>query len=176
MLLLFSRENRANIILMGATIAEWICPRLLSRGPGLWSQARHLRILKVKFCAIFAHDKYSTKLTLYDKSVDGVLGTQTRDGREDGRSRWIHWAMVAPPPIIVYIDSAKAYFNNNKLRNNNHHHNNKLHNTIPILISSFQCDQTGILFFNIWPLRAMKICPKLSNICQIRFTILPNAK
>ena len=90
------------------------------------------------------------------------------EGADESTELW--W----PPPIIVYIDSAKAYFNNNKLRNNNHHHNNKLHNTIPILISSFQCDQTGILFFNIWPLRAMKICPKLSNICQSSFAILPN--
>ena len=28
----------------------------------------------------FSHDKYSTNLTVNDKSVDGVLGTRTRGG------------------------------------------------------------------------------------------------
>ena len=30
--------------------------------------------------------------------------------------------------------------------------------------------------FNIWPFRKRKFCPKVYNICQRRFTILPNAK
>ena len=39
-----------------------------------------------------------------------------------------------------------------------------------------QCDQIAILFFDIWPFGAMKICPKIKNICQSRFVILPNTK
>ena len=39
-----------------------------------------------------------------------------------------------------------------------------------------QCDQMAILFFNIWPFRTMKNCPEVENICQSRFTILPNTK
>ena len=34
--------------------------------------------------SFFSHDKYSTNLTINDKSVDGVLGTQTRGGRMVG--------------------------------------------------------------------------------------------
>ena len=30
-------------------------------------------------------------------------------------------------------------------------------------------------FFKIWPYRTIKNCPKLQNICQSRFTIMPNA-
>ena len=33
---------------------------------------------------LFSYDKYSTNLTINDKSVDGVLGTQTRGGRMVG--------------------------------------------------------------------------------------------
>ena len=32
----------------------------------------------------FSHDKYSTNLTINDKSVDGMLGTRTRGGRMVG--------------------------------------------------------------------------------------------
>ena len=37
------------------------------------------------FClfSFFSHDKYSTN-TIYDKSIDGVLGTQTQGGRMVG--------------------------------------------------------------------------------------------
>ena len=33
---------------------------------------------------IFSHDKYSTNLTINDKSVDGVVGTRTWGGRMVG--------------------------------------------------------------------------------------------
>ena len=38
------------------------------------------------FClfSLFSYDKCSTNLTLNDKSVDGVLGTQTQGGRMVG--------------------------------------------------------------------------------------------
>ena len=38
------------------------------------------------YCSFFSQydDKYSTNLTINDKSVDGVLGTQTQGGRMDG--------------------------------------------------------------------------------------------
>ena len=38
------------------------------------------------FClfSFFSHDKFSTNLTINDKSVDGVLGTRTRGGRMVG--------------------------------------------------------------------------------------------
>ena len=48
------------------------------------------------FClfSFFSHDKYSTNLTVDDKSIDGVLGTRTRGG--NGRRRRIHWARDGP--------------------------------------------------------------------------------
>ena len=36
--------------------------------------------------SFFSHDKYSTN-TINDKSVDGVLGTQTQDGRMVGADK-----------------------------------------------------------------------------------------
>ena len=42
----------------------------------------------------FSHDKYSTNLTRNDKSIDGVLGTQTRGGRmvgaDESTELWRH--------------------------------------------------------------------------------------
>ena len=38
-----------------------------------------------------------------------------------------------------------------------------------------QCDQMAKIFFNIWPLTPMKICPKTKN-CQSKFNNFPNAK
>ena len=39
-------------------------------------------------------DKYSTNLTIIDKSIDGVLGSRTRDGRMEGAAKstelWQH--------------------------------------------------------------------------------------
>ena len=44
--------------------------------------------------SFFSHDKYSTNLTINDKSVDGVLGTQTRGGRmvgtDESTELWLH--------------------------------------------------------------------------------------
>ena len=39
--------------------------------------------------------KYKTKLTIKDKSIDGVLGTWTQGGMLEGADE-IHWAMAAP--------------------------------------------------------------------------------
>ena len=39
------------------------------------------------------------------------------------------------------------------------------------LVSCFQCDQIVILFFNIWPLAAMKISLIMSLICQSMLSI-----
>ena len=36
------------------------------------------------FILFFSHDKYSTNLTINDKSIDGVLGTRTRGSRMVG--------------------------------------------------------------------------------------------
>ena len=36
------------------------------------------------YFSFFSHDNYITNLTINDKSVDGVLGTQTQGGRMDG--------------------------------------------------------------------------------------------
>ena len=40
--------------------------------------------------------------------------------------------------------------------------------------ASVQCDQMVRLFFNIWPFARMQISPIMSQICQIRLSILPN--
>ena len=47
--------------------------------------------------SFFSHDKYSTKFTINDKSVDGVLLTQTLSGRMVGadKSTELWW----PAPI-----------------------------------------------------------------------------
>ena len=48
------------------------------------------------FCLFlfFSHDKYSTKFTVRDKSVDGVNGTQTQGGRmvgtDESTEPWWH--------------------------------------------------------------------------------------
>ena len=60
----------------------------------------YLRLLKngpnpASFClfSFFSHDKYSTN-TINEKSVDGVLGTQTRSGRmvgaDESTELWPH--------------------------------------------------------------------------------------
>ena len=55
------------------------------------------------FILFFSHDKYSTNLTINDKSIDGMLGTQTRGGRMVGEDEstelWRH-----PICWIVYSD------------------------------------------------------------------------
>ena len=48
----------------------------------------HFRPLFVYFRSFHMTNRYSTNLTMYDKSVDGVLGTRTRDA--GGRSKRIH--------------------------------------------------------------------------------------
>ena len=46
------------------------------------------------FISFFSHDKYSTNLTINDKSIDGVLGTRTRGGRmvgaDESTELWRH--------------------------------------------------------------------------------------
>ena len=39
------------------------------------------------FISFFSHDKYSTNLTINDKSIDGMLGTRTRGGRMVGADK-----------------------------------------------------------------------------------------
>ena len=52
---------------------------------------------------LFSHrlDKYSINLTINDKSIDGMLGSQTRVGKMEGH-RWIHWAMAAPDSKLLF--------------------------------------------------------------------------
>ena len=56
------------------------------------------------FClfSFFSHDKYRTNLTIKDKSIDGVLGAQTRGGRmvgpDESTELWWH-----PLLCITYI-------------------------------------------------------------------------
>ena len=46
------------------------------------------------FISFFSHDKYSTNLTINDKSIDGVLGTRTLGGRmlgaDESTELWRH--------------------------------------------------------------------------------------
>ena len=48
------------------------------------------------FClfSFFSHDKYSTNLTINDKSIDSVLGTRTQGGRmvgtDESTELWRH--------------------------------------------------------------------------------------
>ena len=59
------------------------------------------------FCLflIFSQDNYSTKLTINDKSIDGVFGTQTWDGRmvgaEESAELWRHQCFLYE---ICYIE------------------------------------------------------------------------
>ena len=53
------------------------------------------------FISFFSHDKYSTKLTINYKSIDGMLGTQTQGGRMVGTDKsaelWRHqhvWMLI----------------------------------------------------------------------------------
>ena len=46
----------------------------------------------------FSHDKYSTNLTINDKSVDDVLGTRTRVGRMVGDILFGHKAFLPTIP------------------------------------------------------------------------------
>ena len=52
------------------------------------------------FILFFSHDKYSTNLTINDKSIDGVLGTRTRGGRmvgaDESTELWRH-----PPTLFL---------------------------------------------------------------------------
>ena len=48
------------------------------------------------FISFFSHDKYSSNLTINDKSIDGVLGTRTRGsnmvGADESTELWRHKA------------------------------------------------------------------------------------
>ena len=70
---------------------------------------KKLHFLKIgpnsaSFClfSFFSHDKYRTNLTIKDKSIDGVLGAQTRGGRmvgpDESTELWWH-----PLLCITYI-------------------------------------------------------------------------
>ena len=58
---------------------------------------------------VFSHcmDKNSTNLTINEKSVDGMLGSQTRGGKmevaDESTELWRH-------PLIVDLDKATLYF------------------------------------------------------------------
>ena len=50
--------------------------------------------------SFFSHDKYSTNLTINDKSVDGMLGTRTLGGRmvgaDESTELWRHPIVFLP--------------------------------------------------------------------------------
>ena len=46
--------------------------------------------------SFFSQDKYSTNLTINDKSIDGVLGTRTQGGRMVGADE-----SIAAPLILM---------------------------------------------------------------------------
>ena len=51
-----------------------------------------------------------------------------------------------------------------------------VNSSFQFILSSKQCDLLARLFFNIWPLATLKICPIMYQICHGRLTILPNKK
>ena len=58
------------------------------------------------FISFFSHDKYSTNLTINDKSIDGVLGTRTRGGRmvgaDESTELWRH-------PNFMNVDHTREH-------------------------------------------------------------------
>ena len=61
------------------------------------------------FCLFLSHDKYSTNLTINEKSVDGVLETRTRSDRivwaDKATDLWRHqkWVIVCCSAFRYYL-------------------------------------------------------------------------